>query len=381
MRNDELLHYNVKGTNWYRHKFGNWERHAKYANGQPNPDTRIKRNVFISGTSKMKLEDSEFYRKKLPNEVRKKVDEYIKNGDHIIIGDAPGIDTEIQRYLADKKYKDVSVYTIGKHPRAYFDEDKTLGWKVKKIKSATGDQADKDKAMSKDADIGFAVTIEDGAKATRNNVRRMEESGKSVEVFSLNKNGKDAWEKKYAGEKPDINKDSIRKKIDTYKGRRDASVDAAIQVLSRGNTGYAPSAGIWDLDSNHASVVSGSFNPSPDSIAVGLISAVGIGTLGKVVGYNHPFLVSPVALVPLNMYDRGKNIKSYNERYGTDLTYKDVTTRSRSEELKRQPFNKTLPESTILNQKLSKDYVKAYSKGMNLALKQYDKRSYSQVKD
>ena len=36
---NELKHYNVKGTNWYKHKFGNWERHAKYANGQPNPET------------------------------------------------------------------------------------------------------------------------------------------------------------------------------------------------------------------------------------------------------------------------------------------------------------------------------------------------------
>ena len=195
MRDDELLHYNVKGTNWYVHKYGNWERHAKYANGQPNPDTRIKRNVFISGTSKLKLEGSEFYRKSLPREVRKKVDEYIRNKDHIIIGDAPGIDTEVQRYLAKKKYKDVTVYTIGKHPRAYFDEDKSLGWTVKKVKSETGDQADKDRAMSDDADIGFAVTIEDGAKATRNNVKRMEDDGKNVEVFSLYKNGKDAWEK------------------------------------------------------------------------------------------------------------------------------------------------------------------------------------------
>ena len=225
MRDDELLHYNVKGTNWYVHKYGNWERHAKYANGQPNPDTRIKRNVFISGTSKLKLEGSEFYRKSLPREVRKKVDEYIRNKDHIIIGDAPGIDTEVQRYLAKKKYKDVTVYTIGKHPRAYFDEDKSLGWTVKKVKSATGDQADKDKAMSDDADIGFAVTIEDGAKATRNNVKRMEDDGKNVEVFSLYKNGKDAWEKQNSkGLKRLVDKyDSYMSELGSTHGKEDAA--------------------------------------------------------------------------------------------------------------------------------------------------------------
>lgn len=45
---NELKHYNVKGTNWYKHKFGNWERHAKYANGQPNPETndiKVPQNV------------------------------------------------------------------------------------------------------------------------------------------------------------------------------------------------------------------------------------------------------------------------------------------------------------------------------------------------
>ena len=39
MRDDYIIHYNVKGAKWYTHKYGNWERHANYANGQPNPET------------------------------------------------------------------------------------------------------------------------------------------------------------------------------------------------------------------------------------------------------------------------------------------------------------------------------------------------------
>ena len=34
-----LMHYGVSNTNWYVHKYGDWERHAKYANGMPNPET------------------------------------------------------------------------------------------------------------------------------------------------------------------------------------------------------------------------------------------------------------------------------------------------------------------------------------------------------
>lgn len=37
--NASLKHYGVKGQRWYGHQFGNWERHARYARGKPNPDT------------------------------------------------------------------------------------------------------------------------------------------------------------------------------------------------------------------------------------------------------------------------------------------------------------------------------------------------------
>ena len=51
---DELFHYNVKGTNWYTHKFGNWERHAKYANGQPNPETKGSKGPYSSEAARDK---------------------------------------------------------------------------------------------------------------------------------------------------------------------------------------------------------------------------------------------------------------------------------------------------------------------------------------
>ena len=241
MRNDELLHYNVKGTNWYTHKFGNWERHAKYANGQPNPETA---NI------------------KAPRDVRK---------------------------------KDI----------------------VQKISEG----------------------VKSGA-------------------------------------------DTVRKKYDSARGKLNAQADAGIQVLARGNTGYKRGAGIWDVDGHAAMVDSGMFTLDPDSIALGIVLAVGTTAFTKKVGFPHPKIAGvSLGYIPLNFYDRYKNIKGYNKRYGADITFKDIDKGVRSEELKRTPFNKRLSKATIEDLKLSKEYVKAYSKGMDLALKQYSARSYAQVKD
>lgn len=174
---DWLAHHGVQGQRW------------GVRNGPPYPIGSSPRKVFISGTSKLKNKDSFAYRKNLPKEISRKVDEYCKENAHILIGDAPGVDTVIQKYLAKKGYRNVTVYTIEAKPR--FIGSTNLGWGVKNVKG--DEQSAKDKAMSKDAHIGFAVTIEDGASATRNNIDRMLRKGKDVDVFQINKNGTDEW--------------------------------------------------------------------------------------------------------------------------------------------------------------------------------------------
>ena len=49
--------------------------------------------------------------------------------------------------------------------------------------------------MTKVADIGLAVVLDEGAKATRKNVERLIEQNKDVKVYELSKNGKkfDKW--------------------------------------------------------------------------------------------------------------------------------------------------------------------------------------------
>ena len=173
MRNDELYHYGRSkkdgapgvGT-------GNWRRNS----------------VFISGSSKTQDETSEFYRKELPEGIRKKVDSYVSSKKNILVGDAPGIDRQIQDYLNDKKYKRVRVYSPGKKAR-YIANPKWKNVTVDVPGAEEGSKdwlAGKDKAMRRDSSEGLAVVIPNGASATRRNIYDFIEKNKDISVFELN---------------------------------------------------------------------------------------------------------------------------------------------------------------------------------------------------
>jgi len=159
--------------------------------------TRKTKTVFVSGSSKTQDEASEYYRKELPSKVAKALDDHMKRGDKIIVGDAPGIDRQVQDYLNAKNYKNVEIYGPGKQVR-YSANSK---WKTNPIDDPDHEPgskewlAKKDKAMSDAADTGLAVILDDGARATRQNVKRMYDVGKEVKVYSLSKKGaeSDKW--------------------------------------------------------------------------------------------------------------------------------------------------------------------------------------------
>lgn len=56
----ELTHHGVKGQKKYQHKFGDWEKHAKYANGQPDPNGRGDKKPYkeVKKTTKKKTTSS-----------------------------------------------------------------------------------------------------------------------------------------------------------------------------------------------------------------------------------------------------------------------------------------------------------------------------------
>ena len=121
----------------------------------------------------------------------------MKSGNKVVVGDAPGVDRQVQDYLKKKKYSNVEVYGPGKQVR--YSANKK--WKTNPIDAPefeVGSKewlAKKDIAMTKVSDLGLAVVLDEGAKATRKNVERLIEQNKDVKVYELSKNGKkyDKW--------------------------------------------------------------------------------------------------------------------------------------------------------------------------------------------
>ena len=115
------------------------------------------RKIFISGSISSK---------EVPQEVIKSVDDSRKRNYTILIGDAKGIDKNIQDMLKADNYKNVEVYHVGPSPRNLSDRE----WIDRRIPVDTENekffkngkytreaQMIKDKAMSNDADFGLVI--------------------------------------------------------------------------------------------------------------------------------------------------------------------------------------------------------------------------------
>lgn len=208
----ELYHHGILGMHWGIRRF------QPYPKGYDGDGKFVGKTTFVSGSSKTQTKDSPFYRRKLPKEIRSQLNSRMKRGDRIIVGEAPGIDRQTQDYLKKKGYKNVEVYTSANEPR-YLANKK---WKVNKVDASKYEEgskewlAEKDKAMTKSADEGIAVILDNGAKATRKNIDRLIEQNKDVYVYSLSESGKkmDKVIKDYAFE-ADLAKNGISK---TYGG-------------------------------------------------------------------------------------------------------------------------------------------------------------------
>ena len=178
-----LCHHGIKGQQW------------GIRNGPPYPIDHPK-TLFISGSSKTQTKGNPYYRKKLPKEIRSEIDAAIKAKKKIILGDAPGIDRQVQDYLKKKRYSNVEVYGPGKQVR--YSADKK--WKTNPIDSGkykpdTDEwRAEKDKVMSMLADEALAVILENGgAGATRDNIKRILEQNKDVKIYELSSKLGDRW--------------------------------------------------------------------------------------------------------------------------------------------------------------------------------------------
>lgn len=148
--------------------------------------------VFVSGSSKTTIKGSPYYRRRLPRAIRDELSRHMDAQNNIIVGDAPGVDRQVQDYLKKKRYDRVTVYGPGSSVR-YMADEKWRKITVDDKRTKPGSKAwlaAKDKKMSKVADEGLAIVLDEGSRATRENVRRLIEANKKVKVYELSKNNK-----------------------------------------------------------------------------------------------------------------------------------------------------------------------------------------------
>lgn len=189
-----IEHYGIKGQKYGVRRFQNadrtWTDAGKIRYGKGKSET-----LFVSGSSKTQDPESKYYRKDLPKEIQNELDSSMKRKEKIVVGDAPGIDRQVQDYLNAKEYSNVEVYGPGKEVR--YSANKK--WKTNPIDDPEHEPYSpewlrkKDEFMTDVADKGLAVILDEGAKATRNNVDRLVKQNKDVKVFMLRDNQDDSW--------------------------------------------------------------------------------------------------------------------------------------------------------------------------------------------
>lgn len=189
---DILEHHGVMGQKW---GIQNGPPYPIGSGGIADRSHYNNHTVFVSGSSKTTTEDSGYYRKDLPESIQNELKRHMHEGNKIIVGDAPGIDRQVQDFLNENDYYNVEVYGPGKKVRYSANSE----WKTNPIDAPEYEEgskewlAKKDLAMSKAANEGLAIILDEGATATRKNIRRLANDDKDVKVFSLGADGNDNW--------------------------------------------------------------------------------------------------------------------------------------------------------------------------------------------
>lgn len=130
--------------------------------------------VFISGSIGIKT---------LPLAAMEKINSIMSHNYEILIGDANGVDSTVQKLLASNSYPNVTVYYAGNKIR-----NNILPWQSKGIQPHNNEKGRelytlKDIAMAYDADFGLMIW--DGkSKGTLNNMLTMKQLNKKFFVVN-----------------------------------------------------------------------------------------------------------------------------------------------------------------------------------------------------
>lgn len=129
--------------------------------------------VFISGSMKIK---------NIHPLVSDRIKNMIKSSFDIIVGDADGVDSSVQRILKDMSYKKVVVYCSGQYVR-----NNIGSWTVEKVSTDEKENSRnffiaKDIKMAQKCDLGLMIW-DSKSTGTLSNVTRLLERGKKSLVF------------------------------------------------------------------------------------------------------------------------------------------------------------------------------------------------------
>jgi hypothetical protein len=135
--------------------------------------------VFISGSISIEL---------LPKCVKESINKIINANMEIIVGDANGIDTLVQKYCNQLNYNAVTVYSIYISPRYKVKKFSSKYIAVRsELKKERERQEIKDAAMTMDSDYSFVIW--DGkSKGSYNNIMRAIDDNKRVKLYLSAKN-------------------------------------------------------------------------------------------------------------------------------------------------------------------------------------------------
>jgi len=132
------------------------------------------KTVFISGSRSISH---------IPNICLKRLDNIMNSGYNIIIGDAAGIDTQVQSFLNSEHYRSVKVFCSGQNCRNNIGRWETVNVIPTSDLDKRGFYTVKDKQMAKVADVGFVIW--DGmSQGTYSNIEEMITYGKPVLVYN-----------------------------------------------------------------------------------------------------------------------------------------------------------------------------------------------------
>lgn len=131
--------------------------------------------IFIGGSRDVRS---------LPDELKSRLAAVMDQGHRLVLGDANGVDKAVQKYLADNRYLNVTIFCSGAEARNNVGK-----WTVRPVvtESKTKDfkfYAAKDREMAREADFGLMIW--NGMSAgTLLNLVRLSQAGKITVLYDL----------------------------------------------------------------------------------------------------------------------------------------------------------------------------------------------------